>query len=391
MVFASLDSSSLRESSQPKEPLSDILSTDISSSVDSIGEFIKETTVKSKDGNCTLTIKKGIRSLTKEYEALQQITIEKITDDSDKFITGYKLSPEDADFHRDVSLVIAYDDTGIPENVSEKSLFIAIYDSTRGKWKELPSTVDIENSKVSAKIDHLSDVAVMFSTRPASFITSNLTVTPTEVDIGEEVTVSLDVENTGDVAGSYQLILIINSVAIKTKEVSVEGRENEQVSFKITRDKPGVNKVKIDNLSGVFKVREFAPASFQISNLIISPTEADIGDKVNISVAVSNTGALTGNCEVLLTIENHMTTYTKWVPLDGGASKELEFFITPTVSGAHKVDINGVSSELIVREKDSPPPSGSRTWLVVLISIVGVSAMAATIYYVPRLELTKRQ
>lgn len=63
------------------------------------------------------------------------------------------------------------------------------------------------------------------------FIISDLTISPTEVDIGESITISVLVTNTGDLTDSRRLTLKINEVVVATKDVTLAGGASQAVSF----------------------------------------------------------------------------------------------------------------------------------------------------------------
>lgn len=85
--------------------------------------------------------------------------------------------------------------------------------------------------------------------------------------------------------------------------VTLNPGESKTVTFNYT---PAVAKgysVNVDGLAGSFVASEVPVATFEVSNLIIYPTEVYVGEAVSISVTVTNVGGLTGtyevNCEVL--------------------------------------------------------------------------------------------
>ena len=71
-----------------------------------------------------------------------------------------------------------------------------------------------------------------------------------------------------------------------------------------------------------------------------SPEETDIGENVEISAVVTNTGECDGNCEVTLKI-NGAIIETKEILLVGGASEELGFTTTLDTAGKKIIDVNG--------------------------------------------------
>jgi hypothetical protein len=85
---------------------------------------------------------------------------------------------------------------------------------------------------------------------------SALTISPTEVNIGESVTISVDIANTGDLSGSHDVTLEVNNAVIETKKITLTGHASQKVIFTTSRDKVGSYTVILDNLSGTFIVKE---------------------------------------------------------------------------------------------------------------------------------------
>ena len=91
---------------------------------------------------------------------------------------------------------------------------------------------------------------------PATFAVSNLSITPAEVDIGEETTISVLVANTGNLIGSYEVTLKIDDVAVATKEVVLLGGTSRQVTFTTGEDVAGTYSIDVSGLTGSFTVKE---------------------------------------------------------------------------------------------------------------------------------------
>jgi VCBS repeat-containing protein len=90
---------------------------------------------------------------------------------------------------------------------------------------------------------------------PATFTVSELNITPTEINSGENVNVSVLVKNTGELSGNYQAMLEIDNVTAQTKEVTLDGGMSETVSFSIISDTIGQHEVNIGGLLGTFEVK----------------------------------------------------------------------------------------------------------------------------------------
>ena len=90
----------------------------------------------------------------------------------------------------------------------------------------------------------------------AAFTSCCLKISPSEVNIGEEVTISVRVNNTGNVAGSYKVTLKINGVVEATEEVTLNPGESKKVTFVTAKDVAGSYSVVVDEVSGSFTVKE---------------------------------------------------------------------------------------------------------------------------------------
>jgi len=88
----------------------------------------------------------------------------------------------------------------------------------------------------------------------AEFEISSLVITPTEAVPAEPVTISVNVNNTGESEGAYPITLTLNGVKAQTKVVKVAPESTEKVSFIVTKDEPGTYNVGVNGLSGTLSV-----------------------------------------------------------------------------------------------------------------------------------------
>ena len=89
---------------------------------------------------------------------------------------------------------------------------------------------------------------------PAEFTLSNLVVSPTEVETGETVTVSVTVTNVGDESGSYTAELLVDGSKVSEETVTFEGGVSETLEFTGVSGDEGTHTVSIGDLSGSFTV-----------------------------------------------------------------------------------------------------------------------------------------
>ncbi len=353
------------------------------------GKFTKDVTAESEDGKVELTIDEGTIGQTKKGKRLLKITIVEMEDPpappEDSTVIGlvYDFGPGGATFKPLITLTFTYDPDDIPEGVAEENLVIALWDEAAGEWVNLVATVDPETNTITAKVSHFTAITVLAYTRPAAFTASALTISPTEVDVGEKVTVSVLVANTGDLTGSYEVTLKINNVEVATEGVTLAGAASQKVTFTTVKDAAGTYAVNIDGLSGTFVVKAPPvppkPAVFAASALTISPTEVDIGESITISTLVANTGDLTGSYKVTLKI-NNVVVATKDVTLAGGASQKVTFTTVKDVAGTYAVNIDGLSGAFTVKPVIPPPPP-INWWLIGGI-IAGVIIIGMVIWQV---------
>jgi hypothetical protein len=257
--------------------------SDFSDYIDSSGAFTEDLTFESDDGMCQLSINQGTIGLTEDEEPLDELTIVEMEDppdpppDSTVIGLTYQLGPEGVSFDSPTTLIFTYDPSLTPEGVSEENLLLATWDDSAGEWVVLEGcTVDVDNHTISAPVSHFSTFAILAYTRPAALELSDLTITPGEVNVGETVAIISLITNTGDLAGTYEVTLKINDVAVETKQVEVTGGAQQRVAFTLARDAAGTYTVNVDGLSETFEVKEAAPKpiNWQLIAIIAGVTAA---------------------------------------------------------------------------------------------------------------------
>jgi hypothetical protein len=101
---------------------------------------------------------------------------------------------------------------------------------------------------------------------PAQFVLQNLAVNPSNVTSGGNVTISVDVLNTGEVEGSYTVTLKINSAVEKTEDITLAGGDSTTVGFTAAKDAAGKYQIEAGDLSAEFTVS--SPAAMVSWSLI---------------------------------------------------------------------------------------------------------------------------
>lgn len=112
------------------------------------------------------------------------------------------------------------------------------------------------------------------------------------------------------------------------------------------------------------------PAIFEVTDLILDQTQVQVGEPVQISVNVTNTGGTSGEHELTLTIDDEPTA-TETVKLSGGETLTVVFTVNELTDGEHTVKINELT-ELITVSSEPPKKPAELT-----ITNLGVSRAEA--------------
>lgn len=106
--------------------------------------------------------------------------------------------------------------------------------------------------------------------KPAQFEVSTLTVKPATVMVGYPATVTATVINSGDIAGSYTVSLLIDGQEIDSREVLVDPGAYKEVSFQVTRTTAGSYKLMVGNSTAKLTVCAWTPQTIQYDSGIHS-------------------------------------------------------------------------------------------------------------------------
>jgi len=334
------------------------------------GEFVVDANAESADSEVKIYIPKGTIGKNPNGKRLNFISIKKQSappapPDDHKFIClTYDIIPNGSTFDPFAYLIFKYNDSQIPVGVAEEDLVIATWQD--GKWVELEGcVVDPVNNTITVPISHFSIFTVIANTAAAKFEVTSMTITPTEVNPDESITVSAIVTNNGGLAGSYDVTLKINNVVSQSKKVTLDGGKSQTISFTVTPDTSGEYTVGVNGLSGKFTVKKPVPegtvaeipvptpAKFTIFDLSITPDEANPSEEVTISAVVTNVGGSKGSYTVVLKIDNKEEA-RKEILLNPGKSERVSFNTTKDKVGSHTIDINGHTGQFTITEKIIP-------------------------------------
>ncbi len=179
----------------------------------------------------------------------------------------------------------------------------------------------------------------------AIFELSNLVVTPAQIKPGEPVNIKVDVSNTGNVAGTHELILKINEMDEVVQMVTLGVGEIVSVEFTVDRDIAGRYNISVGSLSNAFTVEELVvvprPAEFVLSDLSLNPNEVTVGKPVTISVKVSNVGESEGSHTVTLKVNQEVEAITT-ITLAAFETTAVTFDVSRNNAGIYNIEVDGL-------------------------------------------------
>ncbi|MFC1981733.1 CARDB domain-containing protein [Chloroflexota bacterium] len=297
-------------------------------------------------------------------------------------VSQLKISPAEVYIGEEVTIsVLVTNDSNLATYTASLKIKGAVEDTQSVEIACTSKTITFTTSKTepgtySVNVNGLSGSFMVMAAppAPAAFTVSSLSISPEEVLVSEQVTISILVKNIGDLTGSYTLSLKINDSLEATKEVSIGPGASEKVTFTTSKTEPGTYSVNVNGLSGSFMVMAApAPAAFTVSSLTMSPPEVVVGEQVTIGVLVSNIGGVSGSYEVSLKINGALEA-TKKVTLSPGTSEKVTFTTTKDKPGTYSVDVNGLTDSFIVKKEPI-------NWWVIGGIIGGVIVLGLLIYF----------
>jgi hypothetical protein len=182
---------------------------------------------------------------------------------------------------------------------------------------------------------------------------SNFNLSPSEVEIDQPVTVSADLRNTADTQATVNCCLLCQGTEAATKDVTLAGGAESEVTFTLSRSNPGTYEVKLGNLSGSFKVLK--PAEFEVASLGILPNPARVGEEAAVTTIIENVGDIAGTYAADLAVDGEVYE-TVEVALAGGATETATFSLSKDLPGSYNIQFGGQEAILRVWQ---PPPTGT--------------------------------
>src|SRR4030043_934965 len=196
--------------------------------------------------------------------------------------------------------------------------------------------------------------------KPAEFIVTALTVTPSEAEEADPVLISANITNIGDLEGTYDANLTINGVLTQTQIVSVLGNNTSViVEFTVIEENIGDYTVELGGLTGSFKIKEAPPTSSNIhlSNPVVKPYEGWVNQTITITVTANNPSSEADRLSIKFMVDDSLVE-TRKIDLAAGTTVTLEFSYNATTEGKHTFKLKSISGTFTI------VPTGYHTLMV---------------------------
>ena len=195
--------------------------------------------------------------------------------------------------------------------------------------------------------------------KPAEFVLSDFAIKPVEVEEGEQVLVSANLTNIGEVEATYLANFTINGIFRANQTILLPGGNFTIIEFTDVEDTAGTYIADIDGLNGSFTVKPAPPTSsnIKLSNLVTSPYESWEGEEITAKVTATNPTSEVDRLSVKLSVDD-LLVETKRIELAPGETADLTFNFTTTGEGKHSVKVNSLIGSFYI------VPTGMHTLFV---------------------------
>ena len=204
-------------------------------------------------------------------------------------------------------------------------------------------------------------------TPPLPPIFTDLNITPSELERGDNVTISINIRNLDSQSITYGVTMWIENAAFPPPFwppydvtlriwVDLEAYESKTVSQNVTLYDIGEYHVWVEGLTGIFTVGTWPPlkpAEFVVSELGVSPAEVEVGEDVIFGVLVTNIGETEGSYTVEFKVDGE-TVATKKVTLAAARGLPVLVPFKTLSAGTYQVSVGDLTEIFDVRAPLEP-------------------------------------
>ncbi|WP_160048855.1 PQQ-binding-like beta-propeller repeat protein [Natrialba sp. INN-245] len=223
--------------------------------------------------------------------------------------------------------------------VDTETLSIWAYDDTENEWSPVPgSTVDTDERVVTADVSSFSTFGVFGEETDAAFEVTDASVSPTQLEVGEDAIVTADVTNVGPDAGDAQIGLEIDGSIEDVQTVSLDPQQTATIEFVHSFAHAGEYDVSVGGeMAGTVTVEETdsdpdqdpgpepepepeSPAFDVTIENTSSPVIA--GSALEVSATVENAGGEAGTQTIELVVDGAVVDSSE-LDLEAGATETI--------------------------------------------------------------------
>jgi hypothetical protein len=202
------------------------------------------------------------------------------------------------------------------------------------------------------------------------------------------------VQNTGDVAGTYEAALSVDGAVQARQDVAIEGGQSALLHFDLRAGSPGHHDIALGGLTAELYVTP--AADFVVSGLRLADaaTEVLAGDVVEVVAEVENAGALAGTYEATLRVDGTVEAQQQ-VVLEVGQTSTLRFDVTAGPPGDHVLEVGGATTTLSVLEPAAvevtaleltPNPAETGGKLAAVVTVTNAGGASGTVIVKVRVD-----
>jgi hypothetical protein len=269
---------------------------------------------------------------------------------------------------------------------------------TLGIGESQTATFNVTPSTAGEHIASIGSLSVRLTVRqtltPSNFTTSNLNIYPPEIPLGNSISISMLVTNTGDLPGTYNAVLRVANTETASSDVELAGGESKNISFSITPEAIGNYTVTLGGLQNVFSVTAPAPVEadvpeLKINDFQITPIYNPDTDKLvsaRIDYQLGGTTEQIAGSGLILKVSyegeylEEIPMFTSELPLEGNASS---YSYIPTVgwrAGVYSFQVALYQGEVFIQNSEqkeftATPEAVAAVFSWNIMAIVIVSAM----------------
>ncbi len=257
-------------------------------------------------------------------------------------ITSVTVRPQEVMPGETVTIIANVENTGGAEGVYHAVLFVdgveteatsitlAAAEEETLSFSVANNTPGIHEVKLGQLTDSFEVLAI------PKFEIVSCSVEPREVTPEESVTVTVNVENTGEAEGVYHAVLTLDGEEIESKSLTLAAGERDVISFTVSEDMPGIHEIKLGQLAETFEVLE--AARFEVRSININPNPVKVGQEITVSVEIENVGETGGTYTASLVVDD-IAVQTKDIRLSGGAIGSISFPVTKQETGNYSIEV----------------------------------------------------